>query len=231
MLPYFLLVILATCFHKSIVVMIPIYFLAGLKVTWKPLVIYGGITALILHFSFEIFDFITDYVYAYYATKEGIYYMMGRDWQTAAVPVLTAVVVVALKKLLLERDPTNNVLINFSVYSALLYIMTCQHFLFQRFGIMFFTSAILLIPELLAAIKEHNSEKEQETPEKAFKPHKKNKLLKDKEHRERKERQKKSRLLYYTAVVCTLLVGFFYHLWILVQNRINLIPYLTFFQQ
>lgn len=233
LLPYVLVILLAASFHKSMLIMIPVYFIAHIKVNWKSLTVYGGSTALIMALSWPLFNFVTKYVYQQYATQQGLYYMMGRDWQTAAIPVITTVTILILRNFILKRDPKNVVLVNFSLYSGLLYIMTCQHFLFQRFGMMFFTSAILLIPELLASVGVESVQAEALTNTESLKAYQ-NKEQKKKALQER--RQAKSQLnmhkyIYYYAVAAVVLIGFLYNVWILLQNRINLTPYVTFFSQ
>ncbi|QEY35540.1 EpsG family protein [Caproiciproducens galactitolivorans] len=229
LIPYILIILLAASFHKAIIIMIPVYFLAHIKVNWKSLTAYASLAALILVLSWPLFNFVTKYVYQYYATQEGLYYMLGRDWQTAAIPAITTVTILIVKNTILKRDEANIVLINFSVYSGLLYIMTCQHFLFQRFGMMFFTSAILLIPELLASVGVESVQADVPATEslKAYK----NKAQKKKALQERRQTQIKintHKYIYYYATAAVLFVGFLYNTWILIQNRINLIPYVTF---
>lgn len=231
-LPYLLIVLLAASFHKSIIIMIPVYFIAHIKVNWKSLTAYAGLTALVMGLSWPLFNFVTKYVYQYYATQEGLYYMMGRDWQTAAIPVITTVTVLILKDFLLKRDPKNVVLINLSVYSGLLYIMTCQHFLFQRFGMMFFTSAILLIPELLSSVGTESVQTDILNHAEALKAkskEQKKKVLQ--ERRQAKSQWNMHKYIYYYATAAVVFIGFLYHVWILLQNRINLTPYITFFSQ
>lgn len=233
LVPYILIVLLAASFHKSILIMIPVYFITHIKVNWKSLTTYVVLTALAMGLSWPLFNIITKYVYQYYATQQGLYYMLGRDWQTAAIPVITTVTILILKDFILRRDQKNIILINFSVYSGLLYIMTCQHFLFQRFGMMFFTSAILIIPELLASVGVESVQTDTEYSSEPLKVYK-NKEQKKKALQER--RQTKSQLnmhkyIYYYAVAAVVFVGFLYNVWILLQNRINLYPYVTFFTQ
>ena len=230
LLPYILIVLLAASFHKAILIMIPVYFIAHIKVNWKTLASYAGLTAFIMALSWPLFNFITKYIYQYYATREGLYYMMGRDWQTAAVPVITTITILILKDFILKRDPKNVVLINLSVYSGLLYIMTCQHFLFQRFGIMFFTSAILIIPELLASVGVESVQTEAMDKAENLKGYK-NKTEKRKalqEHRQAKSQINMHKYIYYYATAAIVFIGFLYNVWILLQNRINLTPYVTF---
>lgn len=158
--------------------------------------------------------------------------MNGRDWQTAAIPVITMITALILKKFILQRDPKNVVLINFSVYSGLLYIMTCQHFLFQRFGMIFFTSTILLIPELLASVGVDNGQVEVQSIEssKVYK-NKEQKKKALQERRQIKSNQNMHKYIYYYAVAAVLFIGLLYNVWILMANRVNLIPYVTFFSQ
>jgi hypothetical protein len=233
LLPYIIIVLLAASFHKAILIMIPVYFIANIKVSWKSLVAYSGLTALIMIFSWPLFYFITQYVYQYYATPDGIYYMNGRDWQTATIPVVTTITIVLLKDFILKRDPKNMALINFSVYSGLLYIMTCQHFLFQRFGIMFFTSAILLIPELLASVGVESVQADVVNTTDRIKAYnsKEQKKKALQERRQAKSKINMHKYIYYYAIAAVVFVGFIYMEWILIQNRINLIPYVTFLSQ
>nr|WP_319489978.1 EpsG family protein [uncultured Caproiciproducens sp.] len=231
--PYLIIILLAASFHKAMLIMIPVYFIAHIKVNWKSLTTYAAITALIMGLSWPLFNVVTKYVYQYYATQEGLYYMNGRDWQTAAIPVITMVTILILKDFILKRDPKNIVLINFSIYSGLLYIMTCQHFLFQRFGMMFFTSAFLLIPEMLASVGVNAEQAEVLNNTENLKNYN-NKEQKKKalqERRQIKSNQNMHKYIYYYATAAVLFIGFLYNVWILMQNRINLTPYVTFFTQ
>lgn len=233
LLPYLGIVVLAASFHKALFVMVVLYFIAHIPVNWKSLTAYGVLTALVLIFSWPIFHFVTQFVYQYYATEEGLYYMQGRDWQTAFVPVVYMLVIVGLRRYLLRRDEKNVVLVNFSIYAGLLYIMTCKHFLFQRFGMLFFTAAILAIPEFLASI---------DMDREALKALQENSVVKKvKNKQERKkaaleERQKRAALVnqkyyYRYSVAAVVFIGLVYYFWILLQDRTLLLPYLTFFQQ
>ena len=232
LIPYLVIVVLAASFHKALFVMVVLYFIAHIPVNWKSLTVYGVLTALILIFSWPIFNFVTQYIYQYYATEEGLYYMNGRDWQTAFVPVVYMVVVVGLRRFLLRRDPDNVVLVNFSLYAGLLYIMTLKHFLFQRFGMLFFTAAILVLPELLMAVDADREELSVLEQGKAA-PKAANKAVRKQAERERRamKTELRSRKVYFHCAVAGLvLIGLIYYVWMLMQDRTMLLPYLTFFQ-
>ncbi|MBW7571980.1 hypothetical protein [Caproiciproducens faecalis] len=109
--------------------------------------------------------------------------------------------------------------------------MTCQHFLFQRFGMIFFTSAILVIPELLASVGVDSEQLEVLQDTESLKVYK-NKEQKKKvlqERRQIKSNQNMHKYIYYYATAAVLFIGFLYNVWILMANRVNLIPYVTFF--
>lgn len=228
--PYLLLVLLAASFHKALLIMIPVYFIAAIPLNWKSLTAYTIFTLLLSVTVWPIFNFITRYVFKSYATENGLYFMNGRDWKIAAVPVLMMIAAVLLKKLLLKHDPGNTILINLSIYSAILYILACQHFLFQRVGMMFFTSSILLIPEILAAIRTNMEVQELENS-----VSKKQKRAGAKTHQEELKARRKKEVTekirtqtYYYAAAFVIAVGFFDQVWTLLQNQLHLIPYVTF---
>lgn len=231
-LPYALIILLAALFHKSILIMILVYFIAFLPVNWKSLTVYAVGTGIIMAFSWPILIFVTKFIFKEYATSQGLYYIVvGRDWNTAAVPVLTAIVAVLLTKPLLRRNPANVVLINFSVFSALFFILTCQRFIFQRIGTMFFTTAILLIPELLKSVGV-DSNKAEEYEQLKTNLKKQNAASKRKAYED--SRKLKSSLnthkyVYYYSAATALFIGFLYSTFLLLANRINLIPYKFFF--
>ncbi len=231
-LPYLLIVILAATFHKSILIMVVAYFVAFIPVNWKTLTAYAVGTGVIMATSWQIFSFITKYIFTYYATQEGLYYIVvGRDWNTAVVPVLTAVVAVILMKPLLRRNPANLALINFSIFSAILFIMTCQRFLFQRIGTMFFTTAIILIPEILKSIGV-DSEQVEEYAQIKTSLKKQGSASKKKayeESRKLKTSLNTRKYVYYYSAGAVMFIGFLYSTFLLLANRINQIPYKFFF--
>ena len=84
--PYMLLVLLAASFHNSLLLVIPIYFLAQIPVNRVSMGVYAGVTVLVLIFSWQLFDLVTQFVYQYYATEQNLYFMNGRDFMTGFVP-------------------------------------------------------------------------------------------------------------------------------------------------
>ena len=229
LLPYIEIVVLAASCHKALFIMAALYFIAHIPVSWKSLTVYGVLTALVLIFSWPLFHFVTRFVYQYYATEDGLYYMEGRDWQTAFVPVVTMLVIVCLRGYLLRRDPNNIVLVNFSIYAGLLYLMTCKHFLFQRFGMLFFTTAILIIPEFLVSLDADRGRlaELQSAPASVKKGRTRKQAI---ARREERIAQLSRKYSYRYAVFGLVCVGLLCYVWMLVQDRTLLLPYVTFFR-
>lgn len=225
--PYLLIVLLAATFHKSILLLIPFYFLAQVPVRWDTLLLYGAGTVFIMAFFWPIFEWITQFVYQFYATEQGLYFLRGRDWQTAFIPVLLAVVALLLKKRLLRQNPQNLALIHLAVCTGLLFVLTCQHYIFQRIGNIFFAGAVFLIPEILKGIcTEPAAAGSLEQPKFPGWSERKQQM---RERRKRRRVQNGQRQYYVYSLSATLFFGALYYIWFLLQNRINLIPYVTFF--
>ena len=208
--PYLLIVLLAATFHKSLLLMIPVYFLAQIAVNKISVGVYAGVTALVLIFSWQIFDLVTRFVYKTYATEDGLYFMNGRDFMTGFVPVLAMLAMLAFRKLLLKRNPRNVVLINLAMYAGVLFILTWKHFLFQRVGNIFFTASILYVPELLVALKPTEEEKQK---------------------RFLGGRGEWMNHAYYYGLAIVVILGLIYYFWFIEQNRINLLPFFTLFDE
>lgn len=132
-IPYFLIVLVAASFHKTALVMIPLYFLSMIPINVKTMVAYGVaiITGYLL--SPWIVDFVTDYVFTYY---KGSMYL---DPEQASHPIFLLIPSVLLILCLSvfpiwkQRDPRNaNMLTNMMVFSWGIWLMITHHFIIER---------------------------------------------------------------------------------------------------
>ena len=210
--PYMLLVLLAATFHNSLLLMLPVYFLAQIAINRISLGVYGGMTILVLVFSWQIFNLVTQFVYQYYATDQNLYFMQGRDFMTGFIPVLAMVLMIAFQKLLLKKNPRNVVLVNIAMYAGIFFIFTWKHFLFQRIGNIFFTAAILYVPDLLTALQATGTEEEKQRRFLAGKGSWRN-------------------YGYVYGIIAMIILGLIYYFWFIQQNRINLLPFYTVFDE
>lgn len=225
-IPYMLIVILAACFHISLWVMIPVYFFVHIPFNKITLQILGAGTVLLLIFSEQILTVITKVVYQNY--QPGSYYTLGRDYSTAVFPVVFFILSLLLMKKLLKNNPENIVLMHFSCYAAVLFILTIRHFVFQRIALIFLPVLILLIPELL----------ECSAPD----PEKVEELLRLQGLDKARQKQQKDKMaslmaehknavtLYYTVMGLLMAGCITYYLFLLSTNRLGLVPYIPFWK-
>lgn len=226
-IPYFLLVLAAGLFHKSLFIMIPAYWLAWLPLNRVTFSLYGAGTVVGVAVAKPLVLYITEHYFTYYALgSEGERFLLrGRSLQTAIIPILVCMVALIFMKRLIARKPGNLVLINFSIWSAILFVFTLNSFIYQRLALIFLPlAAMLLLPELLCAVAP--------APE-AFA--RLEALKKDgspsgrKQYVGLKNELRDIQMLYYGAIGFLLAAGFIYQAFLLEANRLLLVPYLTLF--
>ena len=66
LLPYLIVVVFASTFHISALLMIPFYFILRLKLTGRLLIVYSFVTVLLFAFSKTILDCFNNYIYKDY---------------------------------------------------------------------------------------------------------------------------------------------------------------------
>ncbi len=222
--PYLLICLLAATFHISMLVWVPVFFLAWIPLNWKSLAVYGAGSVLFLLFSVPILEFVTQYVYTAYQVDS--YYMQGRDFRTGLVPIVTFGVFFLTRKLLLQKDPSVLPLLNLSMYAAILFVFTYKHFVFQRLGLEVLPVVMLLAPALLSALAPSAEAKEQLRQLKAKGNYKQAAQKRGKLQLEIENQQS----LYYVALGYFLFIGFLYLLFLLSANRLALVPYVPFWE-
>lgn len=226
-LPYMLLVALAATFHISLLVLVPIYFIANLPLNKITLSIYSLGTLFVLLFSEPLLTFFTTYVYKQYTLDN--YFTGGRSVNTSFIPILTFIGALFLAKRLLERKPQNIVLLNFSAYAAFLFVLTLKHFVFQRIALIFLPAAILLLPELLASVRPNPADYPELVEYDSLDKAKQKQLLY--KYTQVKKRFDDDHSAYMLTLGTVLTAGWIYYLFILLANRLLHIPYVFFFAQ
>lgn len=217
--PYFLLTALAASFHRTLWILIPVYFLAWIP--WKrwSQILYGAGTALLLLLAVPVIHFLAErFAPAYLVDTQ---FFEGRNIQTAFIPILVCVFTIFMQKRLLERDPRNLVLLNFSVYFAALFAVTLEVFLFQRVALLFFPFVVYLGPELMGCLDA--------APEDFGLGVEIKGKGRGKELAQRRKEYKDARALYVTALGLFIAAALLYQVFLLTANRLGLVPYRTFF--
>ncbi len=151
------------------------------------------------------------------------YFMQGRDFNTALIPVIVGALAVVLKGKLLERNPGNIVLINFSVYAGLLFVITVKHFVFQRVALIFLPAAMLLIPEMVKCMI--RPEWEKEAADTSGQKYEK----RGGSYVRKRDNLKTAQEMYRLTMGMLMAASVLYFFFLLNTNRLDLVPYLTIF--
>lgn len=215
-IPYFLLTILAATFHRTLWILLPVYFLAWIP--WKrwSQILYGAGTLLMLLFAVPVIYFLAEHFAQSYLVETQFF--EGRNVQTAFIPILLCVFAILMNRKLLERDPRNLVLLNFSVYFAALFAVTLEVFLFQRVALLFFPFAVYLGAELMCCLDVKPQDYGLERGK-----------GRGKELAQKRKEYKDARALYMTALGIFIAAALLYQVFLLTANRLGLVPYRTFF--
>ena len=160
MIKFFALILFAATFHKSVLVVIPMYFIARVK--WKkwalvPLVVFGAVVAL-LH------EQIMDIALKLYPSYRNTVYIEEVHTITEnAAPIFGCLFVLALclicYKDAVEDCVDNRMYFNMNIMAMALYISCYWLPLITRFAYYLTTAQILLLPNLICRIKDKTKKK------------------------------------------------------------------------
>lgn len=205
LLPYLAVVTAAGLCHTSLFVLVPVYWLAWLPINRITLSLYAAATVGLGILTRPILAVVTRYVFTNYAPS---YFWFGRDFRTAFIPMVYAGVMLLMLRRLTEKSKENLVLVNFALWTGVLFLLTIAVFLYQRIALIFFPlSAMLLLPEVAAALHPNAQP-----------------LRKSKSQPSRRD----AKSLYAACIGYILFTGFVYNLFLLSANRLLIVPYVTF---
>ncbi|WRS26790.1 EpsG family protein [Oscillospiraceae bacterium MB08-C2-2] len=148
-IPYFAMILLAATFHKTALIMIPVYFVCHLKLGKKLGILYGSMTVLLYIFSETILQLVTRFVFTYY--KDSVYV-------TAFSPVFLLIpftifgACLALWPIWQKRDPDSTVLMNLMLYSAIIWLFITRHFILERLSMYVYIFALVAAPAALSCL-------------------------------------------------------------------------------
>lgn len=152
--PYMLLVLFASIFHQSALLMIPIYFVARRKAWSKLTMLYLTAAILIVlgynYFSEMLFSAIEDTQYGHYQEfQEG-----GANFIRVFICLVPLIIAFMGKDKLRELFPAGDVFVNLSIVSLILMIIATQNWIFARLTIYFNLYQLVLFGWLVKLFRE-----------------------------------------------------------------------------
>ncbi|MDP4083168.1 MAG: EpsG family protein [Bacillota bacterium] len=142
---YFLVVLIASAFHESALILFPIYFLARFKAWSKATFVLLLLSILIVlgfdKFSSLLFTAIKDTEFGHYQNfSEG-----GANLLRVAVDAVPIIIAYLGKEKLREIFPESDYIVNMSIIGFVFMIISTQNWIFARFSIYFSLYQLILI--------------------------------------------------------------------------------------
>lgn len=154
---YILTVLIASCFHMTALIMIPLYWLSNIEIKTKKLFII----MIILCFSGVLFNPIFNYItstipqYSMYASYEEAEVGIG-TYIVNIIYILLIVITIMFRKKLISNDKNYKFIINTVTFSTFFIILSLQNTLFARMIYYWFMPIVLILPEYVRFFKEEN---------------------------------------------------------------------------
>ena len=152
---FFVFVLLASCFHVSVLVMIPFYFILRIPMNNITLGIYAAVTAVCYVFSRQIVSFVTGYFYSEYSLETSAELAKGVDPVYSIFFGVTFAAAYLVKKEICEKSEDGNILINCMFFTFFFELMGTHHGVISRLAVLFFIPAVtVLVPEVICILPE-----------------------------------------------------------------------------
>lgn len=142
---YILIVLIASTFHQSALVLVPIYFIVRYKAWSKATIILLLLSILIVigfdQFSLILFSAIEETQYGHYSSfNEG-----GANIIRVAVNAVPLIIAFLGKDRLREINPSSDFIVNMSILGFVFMLISTQNWIFARFSIYFSLYQLILI--------------------------------------------------------------------------------------
>ena len=229
-IPHFLvLVLVAATFHKTALVMLPMVLLCWIPFNWKLTAAYAGGVLIAYLFSREILGVVTQYIYTYY---QGLAYLeQGLDYAFVMIPMLVCLACILLLPAWKKKSPIEaNILTNFMLYNAFIWLFITRHFILERFSMFVYVFVLVALPGALDCLKSSQEDREQvaQWREKGIAAD--GTKAQKRQLAELQTRVKQNEQIYWGAITIVLLLTFLYHQWGAAQNFHGVYPYQSFLE-
>lgn len=152
---FLLVVILASLFHQTSLIMIPFYFILNFRIKIRNLILFFITAVILVVFFQDLLDYIQMFVYDNYT--EQAYGMTGASVANAVLPVaLAAFSIFHSKKLDSKNNNMHRIWFNASIFYAIFSILSLQILMVERISFFFAPFSLLLVPYIFSKMKDKN---------------------------------------------------------------------------
>ncbi len=149
---YCVFIVIASFFHQTVLVMIPVYFLVKMKPGMKELLIYGFILLWFYTASTNLIDLVTSFYHEEY--RESIFIQQGVSFIYAVLPMFVTIVsFILIKTETINLTRENKYITNLSFIGTLMMITMSKHSIIERLSYYFLMFTIVLVPVIYRSLK------------------------------------------------------------------------------
>ena len=149
---FLLMIIVASLFHQTVLLMIPVYFIVKIKPGLKELLIYGFFLLWFYTASSNIIDLITSFYHEDYNNSEFI--REGVSAVYSILPVfITVVAFILVKTETINLTTENKYLVNLSFIGTITMLTMSKHAIIERLSYYFILFMLLLVPVIYKSLK------------------------------------------------------------------------------
>ena len=151
-IPYALLIVFASFFHQTVLILIPVYFLVKMKPAMRALLIYGFILLWFYTASTNLFDLITTMFHEEY--RDSVFIQQGVSFVYAILPVfITVTAFILIKTETINLTNENKYLTNLTFIGTLMMVTMSKHSIIERLSYYFIIFMLLLVPVIYQSLK------------------------------------------------------------------------------
>ena len=152
---FLVLVLFASCFHFSALIMIPFYFLLRIRPNWIVFGVFAAASAVSYIYSIPILLFFTKYIYSAYDPLNNYHRINGLSARYAIIFGTLFILIFLFRKALMRKRSLNKILINMYFYAIYFSVIGIKHSVVSRFALLFIIApVIVLTPDLIQVIIE-----------------------------------------------------------------------------
>jgi len=148
---YFIIVLLASLFHRTALILIPFYFVLNMDLNWKSVTLVTLCTIGLVVALDEVLDLVRFYVYSAY--RNDSYGMTGLKVTNIVLPAVVAMLGLLLRKEIQEPDKKDKIWINATLFYLIFSLLGLKVMMLQRFAEYFMPFSILLLTRMFCRVK------------------------------------------------------------------------------
>lgn len=154
MIKYLLVVIFASFFHITSLIMIPFYFILNFRINLRNLFFFALGSAIIVYNFDSLVDFVQLFVYDNYT--ENAYGMTGQKFTNSVIPIAFLLFSIFHIRKLDSNNTMHRIWLNATIFYAVFNILGLQIEMVERISRFFAPYSLLLIPFLFSKMKDKN---------------------------------------------------------------------------